>query len=262
MPRHQVSSRQGASRKAWRSCVARIQLRRATRRGAQQPRDRRAGARRNSGRDSELEAAARLKPNDDSVRFNLGNGYYAAGRRADAVRELTRAVALNGENADAHFNLAMISGRGPGGRGDRAPAPRARDRPSGRTDAQRNLTMALGSRRAALELFAASRRRREPRARGTRTRRTAPPSDSASWPATMWRHRRPRLEIQTSVFTSAASCSTRRERRRERQRRISASSRRSAEREPDAHDHGRRADERAHDGRNPQIEDDSHSRAV
>jgi Flp pilus assembly protein TadD len=86
----------------------------------------------------------RLKPGDDRVRFNLGTGYYAAGRPADAVRELTRAVALDGENADAHFNLAMILG--PAGQVDQAIAHLRRviEIDPQRADAQRNLAMALG----------------------------------------------------------------------------------------------------------------------
>ena len=86
----------------------------------------------------------RLKPNDDRVRFNLGNGCYAAGRPDDAMREFTRAVALNaGERRRA---LQPGDDLGPRGQLDEAIAHLRRviEIDPQRADAHRNLAMALG----------------------------------------------------------------------------------------------------------------------
>ena len=152
-PRSATASRRdtcrpAASRTRWRSCVAHRPDRAARRRGPQQPGHRAPdprGARRGHARAAAGGAAeARRRP----VRFNLGNGFYAAGRLDDAVREFTRAVALNGENADAHFNLAMILG--PRGRVDEAIAhlQRVIDIDPQRADAYRNLAWRLACRAA------------------------------------------------------------------------------------------------------------------
>ena len=42
------------------------------------------------------------------MRFNLGNAMSATGNIDQAIREFSRAVQLNPENVDAHFNLAML----------------------------------------------------------------------------------------------------------------------------------------------------------
>jgi Flp pilus assembly protein TadD len=68
------------------------------------------------------------------------------GRGDEAARELARAVALNPENADAHFNLAMLLG--PRGEVEAAIAhlQRVIAIDPRHADAYRNLAMALGLR--------------------------------------------------------------------------------------------------------------------
>jgi tetratricopeptide (TPR) repeat protein len=94
-----------------------------------------------------LSEAVRLKPDDDRIRFNLGNGMQAAGRSAEgaeASNEFRRAIALNPENVDARFNLAMLLG--PENRIDEAIAQLERViaiNPR-HGDAHRNLAVAFG----------------------------------------------------------------------------------------------------------------------
>src|SRR5207247_9755209 len=51
-----------------------------------------------------------LEPSSSVLQFYLGEAYYSRGLNADALAALERAVALNPDNANAHYLMAFVLG--------------------------------------------------------------------------------------------------------------------------------------------------------
>ncbi len=94
--------------------------------------------------------ACELESTSSVVQFYLGEAYYSRGLNADALAALERAVALNPDNANAHYLMAFVLGDlGPSGRPASCGSARRPSRRSSRATRWRTTTLGSPSARRA-----------------------------------------------------------------------------------------------------------------